>query len=265
MNVRAFRFKLLYSIFFLFFGGIVLFFLNTFLFVRKGVPASYKQSLFRRNKIDWPSDCEYSTRSKDLVAEKIKLPAEVCTDAIDSLQSELPKDCEYNNVALGEDGKIDLYRYRDFLGRAPIRFFSLGKGEFLGELLCDATAYNENRIYFLYDERTIPAKTKLLKFIAYEFSWNRNDEASEKIRMKRLESDRWIRYYKPETKEWIAFFKFRGMGDCGTYFRYQPSEQNLPVLVEIRAKLECDGTEAYSADEVPITWKQYEVPFDWKE
>ncbi|EMF83692.1 hypothetical protein LEP1GSC188_1208 [Leptospira weilii serovar Topaz str. LT2116] len=102
---------MLYSIFFLFLGGIVLFFLNSFLFVRKGVPASYKQSiLFQRNKIDWPSDCEYSARSKNIVAEKTKFPAEVCTDAIDSLQNELPKDCRYNNVVLGEDGKIDLYK-----------------------------------------------------------------------------------------------------------------------------------------------------------
>lgn len=126
--------------------------------MRKGVPASYKQSLFQRNKIDWPSDCEYSARSKDLVAEKTKLPAEVCTDAIDSLQNESPKDCEYNNVALGEDGKIDLYRYRDFLGRAPIRFFSPGKGEFLGELLCDTTLIMKIESTFYMTNARFPLK-----------------------------------------------------------------------------------------------------------
>ncbi|RHX80087.1 hypothetical protein DLM77_09485 [Leptospira yasudae] len=54
------------------------------------------------------------------------------------------------------------------------------------------------------------------------------------------------------------------MGDCGEYFRYRLFESKEVVLQEIRAKLDCDGTDAYSAEEVPVEWTRYEIPFDFR-
>lgn len=80
--------------------------------------------------------------------------------------------------------------------------------------------------------------------------------------MKRFESGTWIRFYDPDWREFTAFLKERGMGDCGRYFRYGLTDQNDPVLAEIRAKTECDGKHPYSANERPSSWPKYEEPLD---
>ncbi|WP_061249068.1 DUF1176 domain-containing protein [Leptospira alstonii] len=206
---------------------------------------------FTRSSIVWPGDCDYYARSPE---DKEKHPEEICADALNSLRRQLPKDCEYN-LSLGEDGLIDFHRLAEYSSDSPIRFFRLSEGEFLGELVCDVSVYNHSFVYFLYDERTIPAKTKVLTFTAYNF-----EAVSDGVRMTGFESQHIVRFYKPETKEFIAFIKHRGMGDCGRYFRYQLSEKKRPILEEIRAKLECNGMHSYSAEEIPVEWTQYEAP-----
>ncbi|WP_036097106.1 DUF1176 domain-containing protein [Leptospira weilii] len=208
---------------------------------------------FKRLSVVWPGDCEYSARPPE---DKEKHPEEICAEALDTLRKQLPKDCEYNELALGEDGLMSYRLYADFLGRSPVQFFPLSEGKFLGELLCLSAPYNHYNVYFIYDERSVPAKTKILTFPAFNF-----EEKNGFVHMESFESERIVRFYKPETKEFIAFIKYRGMGDCGEYFRYRLSEKNRPILVEIRAKLECDGKHSYSAEEIPVEWTRYAEPF----
>ncbi|WP_069607578.1 DUF1176 domain-containing protein [Leptospira tipperaryensis] len=203
-----------------------------------------------RVKISWPEDCEAEV-TDNASSDENRLKGG-CAVALDSLSEKLPKDCEYDNFMLGESGRIDFYKYFQFY-QIPIRFYPLSNGTFLGELLCNTGAYNRSFVYFIYDERTLPAKTKILSFESYDV-----DSAAKETRFKRFESQSLIRFYKEESGELIAFWKHRGMGDCGRFFRYKLSERNETQLLEFRAKLECDGKLAYSAEEIPLLWPRYD-------
>ncbi|TGL95218.1 DUF1176 domain-containing protein [Leptospira barantonii] len=213
----------------------------------------------KRTSIEWPKDCDFYAHSSDENSreENSSFPEEVCANALESLKDQLPKDCDYDSTRSGADGKIDYHLYANFLKYAPIRFFLLSEGKFLGELLCTSAAYNRYNVYFIYDERIVPAKTRILRFKPFRF-----EESNGTVSKSGFEGDRLVRFYKPETKDFVAFNKYRGMGDCGEFFRYSLSESDQPILVEMRAKLNCDGTEVYSADEVPVTWTRYEIPLD---
>ncbi|TGK37480.1 DUF1176 domain-containing protein [Leptospira gomenensis] len=253
MNARFFTYLFLGSIFLCVYEGLVLFLHSR----SDSVEVRLRPSEFRRNSILWPLDCEYGARSSGS-NEKSELPSEVCADAVETIRKKIPNDCDFTSIEKDKNGFVDLHRYADFLNETPLRFFSLGNGIFLGELLCQRSAYNQNRIYFIYDERFIPATTKLLTFTAYEFRLAKDGS----IQRTPFESVNWIRFYDPEHKEFIAFLKGRGMGDCGRYFRYRLTNQNEPILSEMRAKLECDGRNPYSSEEIPLLWQKYEEPFD---
>ncbi|TGL76929.1 DUF1176 domain-containing protein [Leptospira yasudae] len=211
----------------------------------------------KRTSIEWPKDCDFYAHSSE---ENFPSPQVVCAEALESLKDRLPKECDFDSARSGKDGRIDYHLYADFLKDSPIRFFPLSEKKFLGELSCRSAAYNRYNVYFIYDESRLPAKTKILRFRAFRF-----EKGGGKISKRSFESDRLVRFYKPETKEFVAFIKYRGMGDCGEYFRYRLFESEEVVLQEIRAKLDCDGTDAYSAEEVPVEWTRYEIPFDfWK-
>ncbi|TGM57943.1 DUF1176 domain-containing protein [Leptospira adleri] len=208
----------------------------------EGIPIHEK-----RVRISWPEDCGFADNS----APSEKSLEGACAIAMESLSEKLPKDCEYDNFTLGESGRVDFYKYFQF-HQIPIRFYLLSNGTFLGELLCKTGAYNQSFVYFIYDERSLPVKTKILSFESYDV-----DTSAEETRFKRIESQSLIRFYKKESGELIAFWKHRGMGDCGRFFRYKLSERNETQLIEFRAKLECDGKLAYSAEEIPRLWTLY--------
>ncbi|MCG6168251.1 DUF1176 domain-containing protein [Leptospira sp. FAT2] len=214
----------------------------------------------KRTSIQWPKDCDFYAHPSEENSreENFSYPENECAEAMESLKDRLPKDCDYDSIGSGTDGKIDYHVYAEFLKYSPIRFYFLSDRKFLGELLCTSSAYNRYYVYFIYEESEFPAKTKVLKFKTFRFEKN-----GEIVSRESFESDRLIRFYKPETKDFVAFHKYRGMGDCGEYFRYTLSESDRPVLQEMRAKLDCDGTEAYSADKVPVSWTKYEIPFDF--
>ncbi|WP_061233619.1 DUF1176 domain-containing protein [Leptospira noguchii] len=220
------------------------------------IELNIQQSGLKRTSIRWPQDCDFIAH---IPGEKNKHPELICAEALGQLRVQLPKDCQYNELALGEDGLMSYHLYADFLRYSPIQFFPLSEGKFLGELLCSSAAYNRYNVYFIYDERSIPAKTKILKFQAFDF-----EEKNGFVHKESFESETIVRFFKPETKEFVSFIKMRGMGDCGKYFRYGLSETEKPILKEIRVKLECDGMYSYSADEIPLKWTEISVdPSFW--
>ncbi|WP_036025950.1 DUF1176 domain-containing protein [Leptospira noguchii] len=234
---------------------IISIFLGVKILINK-IELNIQQSGFKRTSIRWAQDCDFIAH---IPGEKNKHPELICAEALDQLRAQLPKDCQYNELALGEDGLISYHLYADFLQYSPIQFFPLSEGKFLGELLCSSAAYNRYNVYFIYNERSIPAKTKILKFHAFDF-----EEKNGFIHKKSFESETIVRFFKPETKEFVSFIKMRGMGDCGTYFRYGLSETEKPILKEIRVKLECDGMYSYPADEIPLKWTEISVdPSFW--
>ncbi|ALO27646.1 hypothetical protein IQA49_01950 [Leptospira borgpetersenii serovar Ballum] len=81
----------------------------------------------------------------------------------------------------------------------------------------------------------------------------------EFVRRESFKSESIVRFFKPETKEFVSFIKYRGMGDCGKYFRYGLSEDEKPILKEVHVKLECDGTYSYTSDEIPLEWTEISV------
>ncbi|PJZ56600.1 DUF1176 domain-containing protein [Leptospira barantonii] len=214
----------------------------------------------KRTSIEWPKDCDFYAHSsyENSREGNFSSPEEVCANALEFVKDQLPKNCDYDSTRSGAGGKIDYHLYADFLKYAPVRFFPLSERTFIGELLCTSGAYNRYNVYFIYDERIVPAKTRILRFKAFRF-----EESNGTVSKSSFESDRLVRFYKPETKDFVAFNKYRGMGDCGEFFRYSLSESDQPILVEMRAKLNCDGTEVYSADEVPVSWTRYEIPSDF--
>lgn len=229
--------------------------LSSFFHTSKNDSIPSVRSNWKRTSIQWPDDCDFKARSS---AENFTHPEDVCAEALDSLRKNLPKDCDYESALSRRDGLIDYQLYAEFLKYSPLRFYYLEDGKFLGELLCVSAPYNRFNIYFIYDEETIPAKTKILSFRKFDF-----EEGNATLKGS-SESETFIRFYKPETKEFVAFIKYRGMGDCGKYFRYRLSPGfDRPILEEMRAKIECDGNDSYSAEEIPINWTRYEIPFDF--
>ncbi|MBE8365546.1 DUF1176 domain-containing protein [Leptospira borgpetersenii] len=212
-----------------------------------------QKSGFKRTSIHWPKDCDFIAHIPE---ERNKHPELICADVLDQLRTQLPKDCEYNELALSENGLISYHRYADFLAHSPIQFFLLSEGKFLGELLCSSATYNRYNIYFIYDERSIPAKAQILTFPAFNF-----EKKNGFVLRESFKSESIVRFFKPETKEFVSFIKYRGMGDCGKYFRYGLSKTEKPILKEIRVKLECDGTYSYAFDEIPLEWTEISVDF----
>ncbi|EJO76566.1 DUF1176 domain-containing protein [Leptospira interrogans] len=233
----------------------ILIFVGVKIFISKKEWMTQKSG-FKRTSIHWPKDCDFTAHIPE---ERNKYPELICADALDQLRAQLPNDCQYNELALGEDGFMSYHLYADFLGYSPIQFFPLSEGKFLGELLCLSAPYNRYNVYFIYDENSIPAKTKILTFQTFDF-----EEKNGFVHKESFESQSIIRFFKPESKEFISFIKMRGMGDCGTYFRYGLSETEKPILKEVRVKLECDGLYSYSADDIPLQWTEISVePSFW--
>ncbi|OCC28239.1 PF06674 domain protein [Leptospira interrogans serovar Canicola] len=80
-----------------------------------------QKSGFKRTSIHWPKDCDFIAHIPE---ERNKYPELICADALDQLRAQLPNDCQYNELALGEDGFMSYHLYADFLGYSPIQFFS---------------------------------------------------------------------------------------------------------------------------------------------
>jgi hypothetical protein len=194
-----------------------------------------------RTKITWPEDC-----ASVAVAQGEHNIANDCEQAIRAVKN-WPNDCNF----IYPD---DLYN-----GQQPdlaVKFYLLSPGHFLGEFACSSGAYNVNNIYLYYDESQMPPRANLLEFPSYDL--NSGSDLTQPVNQIMI-AEVGGRVFNQQRKELIAFTKFRGMGDCGTFARYQ-FPQGQAAIKEFRAKTDCDGRFPYAAlgkdPASPRNWRQ---------
>ena len=141
-----------------------------------------------------------------------------------------------------------------------IKFYPLSPNKYLLEIRCWAGAYNLSNVYLLYDESAIPAKTKVLEFPDFNFSFNEDDKENEypvSVKKTMVKSVSGVEF-NSKTKELIALDRKTGIGYAGHYARYS-FPNGKPKLEEYRAKFKEDGNglgDDWQRD-VKKNWKRY--------
>jgi hypothetical protein len=126
---------------------------------------------------------------------------------------------------------------------AGLKFYSLGSRAYLVEITCTLGAYQGFQVYTYLDERDSPPVARLLTFPTLEYT-------SEKTLEKTEAQELWgLSVFDSKSRRLTVLNRFRGLGDCGTFATYG-FEGEKPVLLEFRAKWDCDGMGA----EDPQKW-----------
>lgn len=202
--------------------------------------------------IVWPDGCSHTAHAPN------EHPlSDACAEAIDALDwSTLPRRGD-GEAACDPDYSKGLRVVAELSQEGPhyIRFEPLSRGRFLMRILCRGGAYNAIYIYVLYDETRRPARAQFLWFPVYRMR--------DGVPVKEIVPYLFARTFNPATRELVALAKYRGMGDCGEFSRYV-LRGSTPVLMEFRAKTDCDGTAIYQlrrglAQPSPH-WKRYFPP-----
>jgi hypothetical protein len=202
--------------------------------------------------IVWPDGCAYAAHNPN----EHPLP-NACAEAIDALDWSMLSRGDDGEAACDPDYSHGLRRVPELSEDGPhyIRFQPLARGRFVVSILCRSGAYNATYIYVLYDETRRPARAQFLWFPVYRMR--------DGVPVKEIVPYLFARTFNPATRELVALAKYRGMGDCGEFSRYV-LRGSTPVLMEFRAKTDCDGTAIYRlrrglAQPSPH-WKRYFPP-----
>ena len=95
-------------------------------------------------------------------------------------------------------------------------------------------AYQPTNMYVWYDEGTNPSQAKLLTFKTA------SSEDGKKIVWDEVTELAGLGDFNAEKKELSVTSKFRGVGDCGFFARYE-IQNGAATLKEFRGKFQCDG------------------------
>jgi len=166
--------------------------------------------------IVWPDGCDYLAHDPD------EHPIEVdCAKAIDGLDwSKLPREddgrprCDPDLSSPGGVHGRRGYPFSEWFddGRREIRVIPLGRDRFLVQIQCDLGMYNATYIYVLYDESRRPVHAEFLWFPVYRMR--------DGVPVKETTPYIFGRSFNPKTRELVALAKYRGMGDCGEFWRF---------------------------------------------
>lgn len=129
-----------------------------------------------------------------------------------------------------------------------IKFYSLAKQRYLVQITCTLGAYQGYQEYAYLDQSNKPTTVRHLVFQTIEVPANGHiiNQHTEQL---------WgLAEFDSQKKRLSLFNRFRGMGDCGFLASYA-FVNGSPELVEIRAKLSCDGHGPYD----PNQWKLLEI------
>lgn len=121
-----------------------------------------------------------------------------------------------------------------------IKAYKLDKNSQLIEFLCFLGAYQGNYQYFLYQETSQKTLIKPLTFDIYQ------EIKPQEITKTKVNSLGGIPEYNPDSQTLEIVTKYRGLGDCGAWGRYQWKQSDFE-LKEYRIKNNCDGQ--YTAPE----------------
>lgn len=113
--------------------------------------------------------------------------------------------------------------------------YPLGTQGYLVQLLCFQASYQNNYNFFVYRETDEGVKVWPIKLPQFELDANgqaiETDEVTEVVGL--LD-------YEPINGVLTVFTKYRGLGDCGSFAKYQWDQVDFET-VEYREKSDCDG------------------------
>jgi hypothetical protein len=115
-------------------------------------------------------------------------------------------------------------------GFAGVEFYSLGRGEYIVEVVCYSGAYQPGSIFMYYDERR-PLSARALKLKGFETE----DEPGKVLEYSEING---LTKFNRKRKELEILSKYRGAGDCGKFVRYK-IERGEAEVIEAREQ-ECD-------------------------
>jgi len=139
-------------------------------------------------------------------------------------QLQWPQDCE---------SSFD-YPDKSFAG---IAFFELSTQHYLVQVTCTLGAYQGTYVFLALDESHSPSTSRLLSFVEYEDSGEPGPNRLQKSEAKELTG---TPEFDAGKKQLRLINKFRGLGDCG-YLATYAFTKDQPDLVQLQAKLDCDG------------------------
>lgn len=130
--------------------------------------------------------------------------------------------------------------------------FPLGAGQSLLQVCCTLGAYQGTYRYYRIDERTSPLAVTELVFTTYVSSGSPGPGQLEVDRTAALTGEP---RFDAATKQLVVLNRYRGPGDCGMLSTYA-LEGAQPVLVAVRAQLDCDGPQGTTD---PARWPSLQV------
>jgi hypothetical protein len=126
---------------------------------------------------------------------------------------------------------------------AGVEFYSLGRGEYLVEVVCYSGAYQPGSIIMYYNERK-PLSARALKLKGFETE----DEQGKSLGYSEISG---LTEFNRKRKELEILSKYRGTGDCGMFVRYRITRGDA-IVIEAREQ-ECDDNRN-SRDIDPRRW-----------
>ncbi len=143
-------------------------------------------------------------------------------------QTSEPKLSPYQSRIVNRLKKCSYGSQSDALQKSS--FFRVGNQKYIVQIMCNLGAYQGAFEYYLLTENAGQIQSKPLTLLKV-------GERGEKLVDNSLVGYPTYNLFK---KELTVFTKSRGIGDCGTFGRYQ-FENDRFVAKEIRVKTECDG------------------------
>jgi Protein of unknown function (DUF1176) len=202
----------------------------------------------RRRAITWPEGCDHFAEES---GENKYSFERACAEAFDLIDWSVLTNSK-NDDKCDHEFPADLRQDPDFTEPRTgyVKFHLLSQGRYLVEISCFHAPYNLGNVYVVYDETLSHPRAQLLKFPTYRFTEDGG----------LIKETTYVvggRVFNNRKNELVAFVKYRGIGDCGTFARYVfPASE--PVLREFRAKLDCDGKLPYQ-----ITSQDPQSPKGW--
>ncbi|RAQ40359.1 hypothetical protein B9S53_16280, partial [Arthrospira sp. O9.13F] len=112
--------------------------------------------------------------------------------------------------------------------------YPVGTQGYLVQLLCLQTAYQNNYKFFVYRETNQGVKVSRVKLPSFEIN-----SSGQRVETQ-IDEVVGLVDYDPIQGVLTVFTKYRGIGDCGSFAKYQWDQVDFKAI-EYREKSDCDG------------------------